>query len=167
MIKFSKTPINQSELEKSAHIFRVTQVQPHLALFVVNHDIMWLDISMHNTLAVAVVQGLKKLEYVKAYVIVGELGIQVTEIGVVDILKYERGGLALRSFFISRCDQGERVRGSTQSPTQSEPSLTWLSRTTSSRDTMFGPPERFWRILISRFIFFFFTGFSTLMTHFW
>ena len=45
--------------------------------------------------------------------------------------------------------------------------FTWLSRTTSSNATMFGPPDRFWRILISLFIFFFLTGFRTLMTHFW
>ena len=31
---------------------------------------------------------------------------------------------------------------------------------------MFGPPARFCRILISRLIFFFLTGFKTLMMHF-
>ena len=40
------------------------------------------------------------------------------------------------------------------------------SRTTSSRATTFGPPARFCRILISRLIFFFLTGFKTLMMHF-
>lgn len=42
---------------------------------------------------------------------------------------------------------------------------TWGSRTTSRRAITLGPPARFWRILISRLIFFFLTGLSTLMTH--
>jgi len=41
------------------------------------------------------------------------------------------------------------------------------SLTTSSKATTFGPPARFWRILISRLIFFFLTGLRTLTTHFW
>lgn len=40
------------------------------------------------------------------------------------------------------------------------------SRTTSSNATIFGPPARFCKILISRLIFFFLTGFSTLTIHF-
>jgi hypothetical protein len=40
------------------------------------------------------------------------------------------------------------------------------SRTTSNSATTFGPPARFCKILISRFIFFFLTGFKTLIIHF-
>jgi hypothetical protein len=40
------------------------------------------------------------------------------------------------------------------------------SRTTSRRATILGPPARFCNILISRLIFFFLTGLSTLMMHF-
>jgi hypothetical protein len=39
--------------------------------------------------------------------------------------------------------------------------LTWGSRTTSNKVMMFGPPAKFCRILISRLIFFFLTGFKT------
>ena len=44
--------------------------------------------------------------------------------------------------------------------------LLWGSRTISKSLMMFGPPVRFCKILISRLIFFFFTGLRILMTHF-
>ena len=44
--------------------------------------------------------------------------------------------------------------------------LLWGSRTMSRSLMMFGPPVRFCRILISRLIFFFFTGLRILITHF-
>lgn len=53
------------------------------------------------------------------------------------------------------------VRGST--PLQ--PLRTCASRTTSSSAITLGPPARFCRILISRLIFFFLTGLSTLTMH--
>lgn len=36
----------------------VTVLNTHLAVFMINHHIMWLHISMHDSHAVAVVQGL-------------------------------------------------------------------------------------------------------------
>ena len=77
----------------------------------VYHDIVGLDITMHYAFAVAEIQGLlhskyktpkaatesdlEKFQYVKSNVIVCELGIQAPEVRVVDILKNERGSLAL------------------------------------------------------------------------
>lgn len=124
----------------------------------VDHNVMRLDVTVHDALAVAKVQGLEQLQDVEADIDVGEFGIQRPEIGVVDALKDERGRLALR-------------QGSVWCPqtlnTQGQPLRTCESRTTSRSATMLGPPDRFCRILISRLIFFFFTGLSTLMTHFW
>jgi hypothetical protein len=97
---------------------------------------------------------LEQLEDVVSNINIGEFGVQASEVGVVDVFEDEGGGFALRG----ECQQRAGPR---------REKLTWLSRTTSSRPTMLGPPLRFWRILISRLIFFFLTGLRTLMTHFW
>lgn len=47
----------------------------YLAVLVVNHDVVRLDISVHDALAVAEVQGLEQLEDVEANVEIVELGV--------------------------------------------------------------------------------------------
>jgi len=61
-----------------------------------DHDVVGLDIAMHNTLRVAEVQSLQELKNVEADVKVGELGVKNLEVGIVDALKDQRGGLGLR-----------------------------------------------------------------------
>ena len=45
VVKFSETPIDETEL----------------AVLVIDHNVMWLDISMHNALGVRVVESLENL----------------------------------------------------------------------------------------------------------
>ena len=67
----------------------------YLALLVIDHDIVRLDITVHDALAVAEIQGLQELKDIVPDIIVGEPRIQGTEVRVVDILKYQTGRLAL------------------------------------------------------------------------
>jgi hypothetical protein len=60
----------------------------YLSLLVVDHDIMGLNISVHYTLAMAEIQRLQQLINIVADVVVLELGIQASEVGVVDIFEY-------------------------------------------------------------------------------
>jgi hypothetical protein len=62
---------------------------------VVNHDIVRLDITVHDALAVAEIEGLEQLKDVEAHVKVLELGVETAEVGVIDILEYERRCFAL------------------------------------------------------------------------
>ena len=41
----------------------------------VDHNVMRLDVSVHDAFAVAVVQGLEKLVYVISHVVILELGV--------------------------------------------------------------------------------------------
>jgi hypothetical protein len=67
----------------------------HLALLMIDHDVVGLHISVHDTLAVTEVQCLEELVDVEADIIVREAGVQGTEIGVVDSFKDQAGSLAL------------------------------------------------------------------------
>lgn len=67
----------------------------HLSFLVVNHDIVRLDITVHDALAVAEVEGLEQLEDVISHIVVLELGIEAAEVGVVDVFEDERGRFAL------------------------------------------------------------------------
>jgi hypothetical protein len=61
----------------------------------IDHNVMRLDITVHDAFAVAVVERLEQFENVVSYVIVLELGVQTPEVGVVDIFEYQRRGFAL------------------------------------------------------------------------
>jgi hypothetical protein len=132
-------------------------IEAYLPILMIDHNVMRLHISMHDALAVTEVERLEKLEDVISHVQVVELGIECPKISVIDIFEDERGCFALHV--------------PSQSPPQSVTRVdiihTWASLTTSRRATMLGPPAKFCKILISRLIFFFLTGFRTLMTHFW
>lgn len=61
----------------------------------IDHNVMRLDISMHNTLAVAEVQSLEELKDVEPDIDVIELGVEASEIGIVDVLENEGRRLTL------------------------------------------------------------------------
>jgi hypothetical protein len=61
----------------------------------IDHNVMRLDITVHDSFAVAEVQGLEQLEDVVSYVVILELGVQTPEISVVDILEDQRRCFAL------------------------------------------------------------------------
>lgn len=68
----------------------------YLSVLMVDHNVMRFDVSVHDSLAVAVVQSLEQLQDVESHVKVVELGVQASEVGVVDILENERRCLTLQ-----------------------------------------------------------------------
>lgn len=73
MIELRQTPINQ----------------PQFPALVINHNIMRLDIPMHDPLAMTKVQCLEQLIDVIPDVVVLEFGVQRAEIGVINVLEDE------------------------------------------------------------------------------
>lgn len=55
----------------------------------IDHNVMRLDITVHDAFAVAEIQGLEQLIDVVPHVVVLELGVQASEVGVVDIFEYK------------------------------------------------------------------------------
>jgi hypothetical protein len=71
-------------------------MQTHLSLLVVNHNVVRLDITVHDALAMAEIQSFEQLEDVVPHVIVLELGVEAPEVGVVDVFKDQRWRFALQ-----------------------------------------------------------------------
>lgn len=61
----------------------------------IDHNVMRLDITVHDAFAVAEVQGFEQLEDVVPYVVVLELGVEAPKIGVVDVFEDQRRCFAL------------------------------------------------------------------------
>jgi hypothetical protein len=69
----------------------------------IDHNVMRLDISMHNSFAVTEIESFEELKDVESNINVVKLGVEASEIGVVDVLEDERWCLAL---FAVRVSQG-------------------------------------------------------------
>lgn len=75
----------------------------NLPVLMIDHNVMRLNISMHNTLAVAEVQSLEELKDVEPDIDVIELGVEASEIGIVDVLENEGRRLTL-FWSVTYCD---------------------------------------------------------------
>ena len=73
----------------------------NLSVLMIDHNVMRLNISMHNTLAVAEVQSLEELKDVEPDIDVIELRVEASEIGIVDVLENEGRRLTLFAFVVS------------------------------------------------------------------
>ena len=80
MVEVSKSPINK----------------PEVSLFMVDDNIEWFDISVHNTMHVTVVQSLKQSEEIKSDVKVTQLLEQDFAFNVWNELVYQTGSLRTR-----------------------------------------------------------------------
>ena len=76
MVELGEPPVDESELP----------------VLMVDHNIVWFDVPVHDAHAVAVVQGLEELVQVVPDVIVSQGLIQLLEISVVHVLKDQGGG---------------------------------------------------------------------------
>jgi len=99
VVELGQTPVDEAELrERLARqdSERKSDGTACLLVLMVDHNVVRLDVAMHDALAVAVVESLEQLEDVVADIDVVELGIEGAEVGVIDVFEDERGSLALR-----------------------------------------------------------------------
>lgn len=78
----------------------------------INHDVVGLDIPVHDAFAVAEIQSLQKLIHVKAHIVVGEPRVQGPEVSVVDVFENQTRCLALT--VTNHIQQGYHVRTTRQ-----------------------------------------------------
>jgi len=64
--------------------------------FMVNHHVVRLNISVHDSISVTMVKSKEDFIDVIANICIRERGIENLEVGIVDVLKNEAGSLALR-----------------------------------------------------------------------
>ena len=67
-----------------------TEPRPtYLPVLVVDHDVVRLDVAMHHSHAVGIVQRLQQFIEIVAYVIVRQGRVELLEVRVVNVLKHQ------------------------------------------------------------------------------
>lgn len=85
------------------YLIIIVRLRTHFSLLMINHNVMWFDISVHDPLAMTEVECLRILAIHHGYkpqvpylqqlvdvvsdIVVDEFGVEGAEIGIVDILE--------------------------------------------------------------------------------
>ena len=89
MVQLGEPPIDQSQLSsRKPSLDHLTEQSRYLPLFVVDHDVMWLHVPMHDALAMAEVEGFEKLKDIVTDVIVHEPRVEATEVGIINVFEH-------------------------------------------------------------------------------
>lgn len=79
VVELGQTPVDESQLP----------------LLVVDHDIMRLHISVHDTIRVTKVQGFQQFEHIIANIVISQSRVESFEVRIVDVFENEGGSLRL------------------------------------------------------------------------
>lgn len=65
----------------------------YLSFGMIDHNVVRLDISMHDTFTMTEIQSFEQLVDVKSHIIIDEAGVEGAKVCIVDILKDQAGVL--------------------------------------------------------------------------
>ena len=98
MVEFGEAPVNQSKL----------------TIGMVDHDVVRLDISVHDTLRVAEIERFENLKHVKANVEVVEALIQLAEVSIARVNKLSDDRRRLGQGVSHHIDQVDDIRAASE-----------------------------------------------------
>lgn len=99
MVKLGQPPVNESQL----------------SVLMVNHDVVWLHVSVSDPFRMTVVQSLQGLVYVVPYVEVGEVLIQSSKVNISGIHVLHDEGRCLCHWVSDNVNQVDNVDSALQS----------------------------------------------------
>lgn len=67
----------------------------YLPTLMVYHNIVWLDVSMHDAFRMAEIESLEQLKNIESHVVIEKARVECTEVRVVHILKHQARSFAL------------------------------------------------------------------------
>ena len=88
MVELCQSPVDEAELNwADQRCLRQFRDDTHLPLFVVNHDVVWLDISVHDASRMTEVERFQQFQDVIPDIEICKFGVEDLEVGVVDVFE--------------------------------------------------------------------------------